>query len=72
MEDADISWSWLLDQLVGQDHEAYERLTQLATGAEINLGEFLERVLLLGSDPYERLTNMAQKVGRMKHSSWST
>ena len=72
MEDADISWSWLLDQLVGQDHEAYERLTYLASGAEINLGEFLERVLLLGSDPYERLTNMAQKVGRMKHSSWST
>ena len=72
MEDADISWSWLLDQLVGQDHEAYERLTYLATGAEINPGEFLERVLLLGSDPYERLTNMAQQAGRMKYSSWST
>ena len=46
--------------MVGYDHEAYERLTHLATGAEINPGEFLERVLLLGSDPYERLTKMAQ------------
>ena len=72
MEDADISWSWLLDQLVGQDHEAYERLTQLASGAEINPREFLERVLLLGSDPYERLTHMAQKVGLTGASSWST
>jgi hypothetical protein len=67
VEDADISRSWFLEQLVGQDHEAYERLTQLATSAELGPGEFLERVLLLGSDPYElsywrRLTNMAKQA----------
>ena len=49
-------------QVVGQDHEAYERLTQVATGAEVSLGGFLERAVLLGRDPYERLTNMAQKA----------
>ena len=59
-EDTDISRSRLLEQLVGQEHEAYERLTQLATSAELGLGEFLERVVFLGSDPHERLTNMAQ------------
>jgi hypothetical protein len=62
VEDADISRSWFLEQLVGQDHEAYERLTQLATSAELGPGEFLERVLLLGSDPYEWLTNMAKQA----------
>ena len=61
-EDADISLSRLLEQLVGQDHEAYERLTQLATSAEVSPGEFLERVLFLDNDPYERLTNMATQA----------
>ena len=37
-EDADTSRSRLLEQLVGQEHEAYERLTQLATSAELELG----------------------------------
>ena len=46
-EDADTSRSRLLEQLVGQDHEAYERLTQVATGAEVSLGEFLERAVFL-------------------------
>ena len=32
-EDADVSRSRLLEQLVGRDHEAYERLTQAAAGA---------------------------------------
>ena len=49
-------------QVVGQDHEAYERLTQVATSAEVSLGEFLECVVLLGRDPYERLTKMAQQA----------
>ena len=46
-EDANTSRSRLLEQLVGQDHEAYERLTQVATGAEVSLGEFLERAVFL-------------------------
>ena len=52
-EDADISRSRLIEGLVGYDHEVYERLTHLATGAEINPGEFLERVLLLGAERYD-------------------
>ena len=54
--------SQLLEQMVGQDHEVYERLTQLATSAELGPGEFLERVVLLGRDPYELLTNMAKQA----------
>ena len=49
-------------QVVGQDHEAYERLTQVATGAEVSLGEFLERAVFLEHEPYERLTKMAQQA----------
>ena len=60
-EDADISRSRLLEQLVGQEHEAYERLMQLAI-AEVSPGKFLERVVLLGRDLYERLRNMAKQA----------
>ena len=40
-EDADISRSRLLEQLVSQDHEVYEQLTQAAASAEVSPGEFL-------------------------------
>ena len=34
----------------------------MATSAEVSPGEFLERVLFLDNDPYERLTNMATQA----------
>ena len=46
MEDADISRSWFLEQLVGQDHEAYERLTTMAQQARVNEAQFLEHLIL--------------------------
>ena len=46
MEDADISRSWFLEQLVGQDHEAYERLTNMAKQARANEAQFLEHLIL--------------------------
>ena len=55
-DDADVSRSRLIEKMVGQDHEAYERLTNAAALVEVSLGEFLE------SDPYERLTNMATQA----------
>ena len=58
-EDADISRSRLLEQMVSQDHEVYEQLTQAATSAEVSPGEFLEWVVFLERDLYERLTTMA-------------
>ena len=61
-EDADISRSRLLEQLVGLDHAAYELLTQAASGVEVSPVQFLEHVVFLQSDPYERLTNMAQQA----------
>ena len=61
-EDADISRNRLLEQLVVQEHEAYERLMQLDIGAEVSPGKFLERVVFLEHEPYEQLTNMAQQA----------
>ena len=61
-EDADISRSRLLEQLVVQEHEAYERLMQLVIGAEVSPGKFLERVVFLEHEAYEQLTNMAQQA----------
>ena len=61
-EDADISRSRLLEQLVGLDHAAYELLTQAASGVEVSPVQFLEHVVFLQSDPYERLTTMAQRA----------
>ena len=59
-EDADTSRSRLLELLVGYDHEAYERLMQLATSAAVSPGEYLEQRRVVGErNPYERLTNMA-------------
>ena len=45
-QDADISWSRLLEQLVGQDHEPYERLTNMVTQARANEAQFLEHLIL--------------------------
>ena len=55
---AGYSSSWLGPN----DHEAYERLTQVATSAEVSLGEFLERAVFLEHEPYERLTHMAAQA----------
>ena len=71
MEDADISRSWFLEQLVGQDHEAYERLTQLATSAELDLGEF-SGSYSWGAICMNGLRTWPSRLGRMKHSYWST
>ena len=34
----------------------------METSAELGLGEFLERVLLLGRDPHERLRTMSKQA----------
>ena len=35
---------------------------QAVAGADVRPGEFLERVVFLDDEPYERLTNMAQQA----------
>ena len=63
-DDADTSRSRLLEQLVGQDHEAYERLTQVATGAEVGLesSSWSALVFLQSTIRMNKLTTMAQRA----------
>ena len=57
-----VRYKTLLLRFGSNHHEAYERLTQVATSAEVSLGEFLERAVFLEHEPYERLTHMAAQA----------
>ena len=59
----DTSRSRLVEQFLYYDHQAYERLTHLATGAGVTPDQLLNHSHFLQADVYERLTHMATQVG---------
>ena len=59
----DTSRSRLVEQFLYYDHQAYERLTHLATGAGVTPDQLLNHSHFLQADVYERLTHMATQAG---------
>ena len=72
VEDADVSRSRLLEQMVGQDHEGMNGLRSWRPAPRLALASSWNLSCSWGATRMNYLRTWLSRLGRMKGSSWST